>query len=180
MRTRRSAAFAIIAVCLAWSGASAAQTSELERAVKATFVYKFAAFVTWPGAAFGGPRSPLRICVLGDGEFAGLVERAVVGQTVGGREISVERLPAPDARCHIAYVADSPALPARQALRELDVSPVLTVTDAASGAAEGIIHLVVEDGRVRFIIDNQAAAERGLTISSKLLSLALHTRRNER
>ena len=52
---------------------------------------------------------------------------------------------------------------------------MLTVTDAATDpAAKGIINFVIEDDRVRFEIDNSTAAAGGLTISSKLLSLAVH------
>jgi hypothetical protein len=49
---------------------------------------------------------------------------------------------------------------------------VLTVTGAAD-AARGIIHFVVTGGRVRFFIDQSAAAQRGLAISSRLLALAV-------
>ncbi len=54
-------------------------------------------------------------------------------------------------------------------------APVLTVTDGATDpAAKGIINFVIADDRVRFEIDNSAALADGLTISSKLLSLAVH------
>jgi hypothetical protein len=51
---------------------------------------------------------------------------------------------------------------------------VLTVTDSARDEpARGIINFLIQNNRVRFEIDNGAAAESGLTISSKLLSLAV-------
>ena len=51
---------------------------------------------------------------------------------------------------------------------------MLTVTDAAVSRDEkGIVHFVIHDDRVRFEIDDRAAAENGLMISSKVLSLAL-------
>ena len=53
-------------------------------------------------------------------------------------------------------------------------SPILTVADnAASGA---IIRFVVQDNRVRFNVDAAAAAANRVTISSKLLGLALTVR----
>ncbi len=52
--------------------------------------------------------------------------------------------------------------------------PVLTVTDLPAGAAhKGIINFVVEDNHVRFEIDNRAANESGLRISSQLMALAI-------
>jgi hypothetical protein len=51
--------------------------------------------------------------------------------------------------------------------------PILTVTDLqANAAVHGMIGFVVENGHVRFDIDDAAAAQSGLTVSSKLLSLA--------
>jgi hypothetical protein len=50
---------------------------------------------------------------------------------------------------------------------------VLTVTDAEEEPrATGIVNFLVVDNRVRFEIDQRAAAENHLVISSKLLSLA--------
>jgi hypothetical protein len=54
---------------------------------------------------------------------------------------------------------------------------VLTITDSARNArAKGIVHFVLRDNRVRFEIDEQAAAENGLVISSKVLGLAISVR----
>ena len=52
---------------------------------------------------------------------------------------------------------------------------MLTVTDNATDpAATGIINFLIVDDHVRFDINNSTAAAGGLTISSKLLSLAVH------
>jgi len=54
---------------------------------------------------------------------------------------------------------------------------VLTVTDGAGPpGARGIIHFTLKDRRVRFVIDEAQAAERGLSISSRLLALAVSVR----
>jgi hypothetical protein len=51
--------------------------------------------------------------------------------------------------------------------------PVLTVSDAmASPVDRGIVNFVIDDNKVRFEIDERAAEQNHLTISSKLLSLA--------
>jgi hypothetical protein len=46
----------------------------------------------------------------------------------------------------------------------------------ANGGARGIIEFVIENNRVRFNIDDQAAAANGLVISSQLLNLARNVR----
>ena len=53
---------------------------------------------------------------------------------------------------------------------------MLTVTDARAGPQRGMIHFTIVGGRVRFFIDEAAASDRGLSISSRLLALAAGVR----
>lgn len=153
--------------------AEAGPADSLEYAVKATFLYKFAGFVDWPAAAFESASSPVSVCVLGSDPVAVLIDHAAAGQQVAERPVVVRHLQTltGESGCHILYVAaNMPAAAAQNAMRGM---PVLTVTDSAGAAsARGIVTFVVQDNRVRFDIDDAAAAENGLTISSKLLSLA--------
>ena len=55
-------------------------------------------------------------------------------------------------------------------------SPVLTVTDGAGPSTRGMVNFVLKSNRVRFEIDEASAAQSGLMISSKLLSLAAAVR----
>ena len=77
-----------------------------------------------------------------------------------------------DSACHIVYLGgDARSAALVEALRG---TPALVVTDARNGNAPlGTIHFVLKDNRVRFIVDDEAAAQSGLNVSSKLLSLAL-------
>jgi hypothetical protein len=55
--------------------------------------------------------------------------------------------------------------------------PVLTITDAAlQSGAKGVVHFVIRNGRVRFELDEAAAAQNGLVLSSKLKALAVPAR----
>ena len=144
----------------------------LERAVKAAYLYKLAPFVTWPDRAFAGSASPFSICLAGQDPFGPLLDRVVANQRIGDRAIVVRRLAGADSQagCQMMYLAGAPAR-VREDLRALRGAPILTVTDDA--AAPGMVDFVVDQGRVRFRIDDDAAAASDLTISSKLLSLAL-------
>lgn len=168
-----------VAVSLALCSEAVAQSDPLEYAVKATYLYKFVPFVEWPDSAFASPSSPVILCIVGADPFGDLVDRAVSGETAGRRPIEVRRLHSADrtAGCHIMYVAGSATQSAAEALHAVRGTPVLTVTDARQGgAARGIIHFVIRDDRVRFAVDDRAAAANGLEISSKLLSLATSVR----
>ncbi len=153
-----------------------AQGGSLERAVKATYLYKFAAFVEWPKTVFRSPESPFILCVAGEDPFGPVLDEAVAGQRVSGRAIAVRRMPvaARDSGCDILFAAGSPAQSVAAALAAVRGTPVLTVTNSeGAGEARGIINFVIEDGHVRFEIDSAAATVNGLVISSKLLSLAV-------
>jgi hypothetical protein len=169
MRRRCVAFFA--ALCGMLAPPLAAQAPNVEYAVKATYLYKLAPFVDWPAGTFTGPADPLVICVAGEDEVADLVDEAVKGQSVGSHPIAVVHLAAgATTPCNILYLAERGN--ARAAMLErFRGMPVLTVTDNAA-AAHGIVNFVVQDNRVRFEIDLNAAAANHLTISSKLLNLA--------
>lgn len=174
------AAAAAVALALLSGRASAADEEEsLEYAVKATYLYKFIPFVAWPADALAAsPR--IVICVVGEDPFGMLLDRAVRDQRIADRPLVVRRLETvePGSGCHIAYLAGSGAQSVAEALDALRRTPVLTITDSAQETErKGVIHFVVEDNRVRFEIDAQAASENGLQISSKLLDLAVNTGR---
>jgi hypothetical protein len=62
-----------------------------------------------------------------------------------------------------------------QALAVVAGEPVLTVTDGAGG--QGIIQFRIIGGKIRFDVDQRAAGANGLTLSSRLLSVAVAVRR---
>jgi hypothetical protein len=150
-----------------------ADTRPLEAAVKATYLYKLAPFISWPPAALA-PDGPLVICVQGPREFEQMVDRATAGQRFGAHPIVVRRLARLDrgSGCHIAYVGGSAGQTPAEALAAVDGAPVLTVTDDDHGPAKGVVHLKLIGGRVRFSVDAGLASADGLAISSKLLALA--------
>jgi hypothetical protein len=156
-----------------------AQGTSLEAAIKATYLYKFAPYVVWPPETFAAPQSPLALCIVGDDAVGGVIERVAKGQMEGERPIVVRRSAAtePARGCQIVFVSGSDSQAVSGALAALRGAPVLTVTDSIRDPdAKGIINFVLRDNHVRFEIDDRAAAASGLTISSKLLSLAVDVR----
>ena len=168
---------AVLFLILAWTfpvqaATTPATQSALEYSVKANYLVRFAAFVEWRARAFATPQSPVVLCVAGRDPFGAALDRAVVGQTAYGRPLAVRRpmTATAAAGCHVLYVAQGGAA----VLRGLGPRPgVLVVTDAAVGPERGMIHFVISNARVRFHIDQRTAAASGLSISSRLLNLAL-------
>ncbi|MDO9488878.1 MAG: YfiR family protein [Sphingomonadaceae bacterium] len=169
---------AVGGIAAATIGVRDAGAQPMEAAVKAAFLPKFAPYATWPSAAVPLAGSPYVLCVVGQDPFGALLDEAVVGQRRDVSPISIRRLARVDAQsgCHIAYLGGSPAQPVAAGLAAVAGAPVLTVTDARVGRDRGMVHFELRSGRVRFHIDDSAAARASLALSSKLLSLALSVR----
>ena len=150
---------------------AAAQAEPTDLAVKAAFLPRFARYVTWPSPAMPKAGDPFVLCVIGNDPFGSMLDQAASSQMIDGRRIVVRRLDttAGSDTCQIAFVGGRSG----QAIAAMGSKPVLTVTDANNDGPRGIIHFAVVNGRVRFFIDQAAAAHRGLAISSRLLALAL-------
>jgi hypothetical protein len=175
-RLRRLLAPVLIAAALALPAPAAAQPSEA--AVKAAFLPRFARYVTWPSAAAPAGSAPFVLCVIGDDPFGSALDTAAQSQSVDGRRITVKRIASANGAggCNIAFVEGGRGQPVSQILAGLAGRPILTVTDARNGGQRGMIHFTLVDGRVRFFIDEAQAASRGLSISSRLLALAVGVR----
>ncbi len=160
------------------SASGQGQSHAPEYAVKAAYLYKFAPFVVWPSSAFSSPTSPFYVCVQGDDPFDGALDQAVNGQRLDGHPAMVRRLKSidPMTGCHILFLSGSHQQSAADAMRNVKGEPVLTVSDEGRGVSGSVIQFVVKDSRVRFHIDVEAAAANRMSISSKLLSLAVAAR----
>jgi hypothetical protein len=108
-----------------------------------------------------------------------MLDQAVSGQQIKDRPVLIRRMPIfnPEAGCLLVYATGSAVQPVPTILAALRGRAVLSVTDnERDGQTRGILNFVIADNRVRFEIDDAAAAESGLVISSKLLSLAIRVR----
>lgn len=166
MRARRILLGAVFAVAQVGMCRAAGDPS-LEYAVKAAYLTKFIPFITWPGSALPQPNTPVVICVMGDDPFGGKLEQAAAGVRFGEHPLAVKKVAAPDAACQIAFLGAG----ADAGLDGWRGKPVVTVTDSGL-KAHGVISFVLVQNHVRFDIDDALAAQDGLQVSSKLLSLA--------
>jgi hypothetical protein len=84
-------------IVLALLGTVATAQDVTEPALKATFIYNFAKFTTWPDAL---PTSePWVICVLGDTAVGDALTRAVEGRALAGHAMKVlQMMPVPPPR----------------------------------------------------------------------------------
>lgn len=156
------------AAALSFALGAPVQAAPLASAVKAAYLFKMAAFVSWPPSAFGPGSSAFRICVMNRDDVARPLSEIARGQQAWGRPIAVERIDGGLQRasqCQILFAGD-----ARPPVD--DNAPVLTVTDGGSSASSGVVQFTTDQAHVRFVIHRAQADTRKLQISSKLLAVA--------
>jgi hypothetical protein len=144
----------------------------LNVAVKAAFLFNFAKFAEWPALPSG---APIIVCIVGDDGIAAALVETVRGQNIDGHALDVLRPPDNSAwrNCQLLFVADADARRFAAGLDGIKSLQVLTVSDAKGFAqTSGIIELYLEQGRMRFTINMDAAEHAGLHLSSRLLGLA--------
>jgi hypothetical protein len=158
------------------ASAQNADSESSEYLIKAGFIYNFGKLVEWPGSAFPQSSSPLVIGVLGNDNFAATLEHVVDGKKIDARPFVVKRLRwSKDftCGCHILFIASAESVHADETLQALKNSSVLTIAETPGFARRGgVINFTLEDSKVRFEVNVDAAHQVGLNISSRLLSLA--------
>jgi hypothetical protein len=160
------------------SGQAADGSDSSEYLIKAGFIYNFAKFVEWPSTAFAEPDSPIVIGVLGTDPFGSIINRVVEEKKIGARGFIVRRYKwGKDLKdikdCRILFVSSSEKAHFEEIVQSVKGLPILTVGETPGFAERGgMIRLTLEDNRVRFEVNVDAAHEGNLNISSRLLTLA--------
>ena len=171
-----------LGMTLNWTSTAAAQavdpSDSSEYLIKAGFIYNFAKFVEWPSTAFSQPDSPITIGVLGTDPFGSVLDRLVEDKKIGARGFVVKRYKwGKDLKdlkeCKILFVSASEKAHIDEIVQAVKGLPILMVGETPGFAERGgIIRFTLEDNRVRFEINVDAAHQADLNISSRLLTLA--------
>jgi hypothetical protein len=142
--------------------------------LKAAFLYNFARFAVWPVDVVpaGGP---LTLCILGDWFVAQSLEKVVQGKTIDGHSLIVTRLTHDEGlrSCQILYAGRVDQARALELLGALEGAAVLTVSDLDTFTRiGGTATLYVDDNRMRFTLNMDAARRSKVQLSAQLLRLA--------
>ncbi len=165
------AACTLLAVFVQPASAQKARIDEL----KAAFVFQFANYVQWPDESFKDKSAPIIIGIVKNEAMTKTLSAAVRGKIVGDRGIQVVDIADEKAAetCHILYIDSADDEKVDNFLALVRSKPILTVSDDDNFTSEGgVIRLFELDSKLRIEINVDEAERSGLTISSKLLSLA--------
>lgn len=152
-----------------------------EYQIKALFLYNFANFVEWPKDAFSSPEESIRMCLFGDVPFGGFLD-AVDGTLIGDRELTIARTDTIEEirkGCHILFVGEDKKVQLPTFWNEFKYVYVLSIGEE-QGFTErgGIVNIMRTTDQVQFEINLSNALDKGLFISSDVLSLAREIKRN--
>ncbi|MCU1297076.1 MAG: hypothetical protein JWO91_1354 [Acidobacteriaceae bacterium] len=171
----------VLCVLFGVSGLWAQTAKPTDYQTKAAYLYNFGKFVQWPPRATEAKDDPFGICVLGQNPF-GTALQDLAGRTINGRTVASREIrKAQDAeKCHVLFVGASEQGRVSSILAALKKSPILTVSDMPHFAAHGgMIQFVVQDNKVRFVVNRGATERVGLSLSSELLKVALNMKLNQ-
>lgn len=171
MRSNIRLVVLLLACCMLQPAIAADGIVADESAVEAAFIYNFALFTEWPAL----PANEFRICVLGSDPVLAALEQ-VKKKQIKEYPVSVINISsATQAQsCQVLFVGRSEHASIGNLARQISNAPVLVVSEEDGyDPKDVIIELVAQHGRIGFKINRTAAQANSLTVSSKLLKLAL-------
>lgn len=158
------------------SGVATAQEHDTDqRLLKAAYIFNFAKFTSWPTSAWNDVSSPLTICSVGQDSLISELEK-LGGKNIKDRPVNVRHIKSAQlpGNCQLLYIATSEKKRFKRIVKAISDVSILTVSQIPdSGYSGGIIELFLDKGRLKFKINLNKARKAGLTISSRLLKLAI-------
>lgn len=164
-----------VGLCLLLAAPLPAAEAPLEYQIKAAFLFKFTKFVEWPEWVYDNEGQPLVMGILGKDPFGPYLDRILVGKKVRDRPVEIRRFASLENMeyCHVLFVSRSEEKKLEAVIDSVGRDGILTVSDLDGFAARGgAIQFVLEDDKVRFAVNPDAAGRAGLKISSRFLKLA--------
>ncbi len=154
------------------SGPALAESSSggTEDLIRSAMIYNFCKFIQWP-------ESDLDTLVLGvmAAPDATLDFSSIQGKSVHDSFIKVRRVNSNEdlAGCQLVFIPKGMDGQLQGAFKAAQAESILTISEIDGFCSQGgIIQLVERRGKLRFFINNKAANESRLTLSSQLLKMA--------
>lgn len=146
-----------------------------EYEIKAEYLYNFMAFVSWPEEAFKDEQAPFTVGLVGKDPFGARLEEAVKGKTLRGKPIAIKRIA--DATevegCQLVFISKSEKENLCQLVAAIQKPGVMTVGELEGfNACGGVVKFLIQDNKVKFEVNVDAARRANLKISSKMLKVA--------
>ena len=163
----RSLILVVLASLCSWNVGVAEEASVRELQIKVAYLYHFTKFTEWPVVT-----PVFRYCVYQNADFADLLRQAYSNKTIGEIGIDVQNINSQTKLddCQLIYFSQAAPTGFLEKINKLAILSIGTQEDFTK--LGGIIYLFEEDQKMHFHVNNAAAIEAGLKISSQLLNLS--------
>ncbi|HEX5393747.1 MAG TPA: YfiR family protein [Rhodocyclaceae bacterium] len=152
----------------------AAERVEAESGVKAALVYNLLLFVQWPEDKLPSDGS-LRLCILASPAMEDAFDK-LAGKPIHNRPLSIRHITSAgeeSRQCQAVWVEEGRSNALNRLALAARGNGILVLSEGSTALSLGaMIGVSNEGGRMVFTVDNGAAKEARLTVSSKLLRLA--------
>jgi preprotein translocase subunit Sec61beta len=149
--------------------------SDIEMKVKAAYLLNLIKFTDWPAAKFSEEDAPVVIGCFCNAGFTQMLDRVMASKMAGGRRLVVRRVSRGEdlAGCHVLFVGAERLSAAGALLAVARKESVLSVGESPDFLdSGGMVNFFDEQDTVHIEINPQTASRAGLTLSSRLLTVA--------
>ena len=167
----------VVSAFIADAQVSLSAQTRISYSIKAAYIFNFAKFMKWPGGTFSQENQPFFIAIVGDDDCMSCFE-ALANKKIQGHPITLTQYTTvqdiPPTSCHILFVTGQYlSQKSRNWLKGLS-KPILSIGESPAFLnADGMITFISHGDTIRFIINHQKIKNNHLTISSRLLKLAV-------
>jgi hypothetical protein len=169
-----------LALLLAGGTARAGDPPALaEHQIKALYLFNFIKYVEWPASSFASTNAPYIVGIVQAGRLGDDLGELTKARRINGREIVVKVVLDPQAArtCQVLFLGAGEDQHTRQKMLEaVGGLPVLTVEDREDSADGAGVRFLRQDDNLRPEINLAAVRRANLTVSPKLLAVAIVVR----
>ena len=149
-----------------------------EFTIKAAFIVKMALFIDWPeNSSLYTKNSAFTICIEESHRNHQSLNSWSRSGTIKDLPVNIKYINHSNPQlqsCNILFISDASNL--ERYLNETSDSDVLTISDVPGASQRGaVVNFININNKLRFEINLQAAQQRGFSINSRLLKLAIIT-----
>jgi len=144
-----------------------------EALIKAAFVVNFIKFVEWPSDKAIAKQPKIDICLLGDNSITNFsqVFKQASKPNLNIALVRENNLANVVGHCHILFIGSVDRQ--REVIEALKGQPVLTVSDTSAFTEHGgMMGFVVDDGKVKLVVNKKAIESGGMYVDAQLLEIA--------
>jgi len=143
---------------------------------KASYIYNFTKFVKWPEKTRRQiQQNGLNLCLMGEDPFGEILDQTSQKLLRKGEILNIKRGITFDkfSQCAVLFISSSEKSRLSEIVKRTRTLPILLIGDSPGFARQGIgINFFLQEGNIRFEINEKAIERSGLKVSSDLLDLS--------